>query len=322
MAMSFHISSIARLARSTTGRLKAALRIAPRNGNRTSLGPYTLFEKLGEGAMGAVYRATHDELGDEVAVKLIPCDRLSPDSAARFEREAEMTASLSHPNTIRVLDRGVTADGTPWYAMEYLDGVTLAEAVANSGPMSAERVIDVLDQIAAALSEAHDAGFLHRDIKPANVLLSTRDGADMVKLIDFGLATRFSPPQAADTMPALANGSLAGTPLYMAPEAIRTPNDLDGRTDLYALGAVGYLLLTGQDVFTGRTVLEVCAHHLHSVPVPPSQRAGAAIPVELEALLLACLEKDPARRPASADAVRTALRACHEALAEPERLAA
>jgi eukaryotic-like serine/threonine-protein kinase len=322
MAMSFHISSIARIARSTTGRLKAALRIAPRNGNRTSFGPYTLFEKLGEGAMGAVYRATHDELGEQVAVKLIPADRLSPEAAARFEREAEMTARLSHPNTVRVLDRGVTADGTPWYAMEYLEGATLAEAVATSGPMSVDRVVDVLDQIAAALSEAHDGGFIHRDIKPANIFLTTRDGADMVKLIDFGLVTQFSPPQVADTIPALAKGSLAGTPLYMAPEAIRTPNELDGRTDLYALGAVGYFLLTGQDVFTGRTVLEVCAHHLHTVPIPPSHRAGIALPPELDALLLACLEKDPARRPASAAAVRTALRACRAALAEPERLAA
>jgi serine/threonine protein kinase len=224
-----------------------------------------------------------------------------------------------------VLDRGRAADGTPYYAMECLEGVTLAEEIAAHGPMTAERAIHVLDAIAAALEEAHAVGLVHRDVKPANVFLTGGAGAsEQVKLLDFGLAAQVGrageasalgparPATAAGdaTLPAPPRGDrLAGTPLYMAPEAITAPDRIDGRTDLYALGAVGYFLLTGQDVFSGRTVPEVCGHHLHSTPVPPSRRLGAPVPAGLEAAILACLAKDPARRPSSATALRAALRA-------------
>jgi serine/threonine protein kinase len=273
------------------------------------LGPYAVFEVLGEGAMGVVFRARHRAQGRPVAVKVLPAVRSNPENEARFEQEARMTARLTHPNTVRVFDHGRAADGTLYYAMEHLEGATLADVVAQQGPMTAERAIHILDQIAAALGEAHDMGIIHRDIKPANIFLT--DG-DVVKVLDFGLVKQVGPVRAGDqTQPAITHDSIfAGTPLYMAPEAITTPDEVDGRTDLYALGAVGYFLVTGKDVFTGRSVPEVCGHHLHSVPVPPSARVRSPIPAGLEQLILRCLEKQPVRRPANTDELRSALRDC------------
>jgi serine/threonine-protein kinase len=280
------------------------------------LGQYTLLEKLGEGGMGAVYRASHAMLRRPTAVKLLPPDRLGSDSVARFEREVQLTARLTHPNTIRVFDYGRTPDGVFYYAMEYLDGASLADAVAEGGPMAPARVIHVLDQVAGALTEAHAVGLIHRDIKPANIFLIEQGGVpDVAKVLDFGLVKQVSPPGGAEpTLPALSRvDSFAGTPLYMAPEAISTPEQVDARTDLYSLGAVGYFLLTGVEVFSGHTIMEVCSHHLRTQPVPPSQRLGRPVPSDLEALIMACLEKDPAARPADARALRAALRSCRDA---------
>jgi eukaryotic-like serine/threonine-protein kinase len=280
------------------------------------LGQYTLLEKLGEGGMGAVYRASHAMLRRPTAVKLLPPERLGSDSVARFEREVQLTARLTHPNTIRVFDYGRTPDGVFYYAMEYLDGASLADVVAEDGPMAPARVIHVLDQVASALTEAHSVGLIHRDIKPANIFLIEQGGIpDVAKVLDFGLVKQVSAPGGADpTLPALSRAdSFAGTPLYMAPEAISTPDQVDARTDLYSLGAVGYFLLTGVEVFTGRSIMEVCSHHLRTPPVPPSQRLGRSVPADLEKLILACLEKDPAARPADARALRVALRACRDA---------
>ncbi len=280
------------------------------------LGQYTLLEKLGEGGMGAVYRASHAMLRRPTAVKLLRPDRLGTDSVARFEREVQLTARLTHPNTIRVFDYGRTPEGVFYYAMEYLDGASLADVVAESGPMPPARVIHVLDQVARALTEAHRVGLIHRDIKPANIFLIEQGGdPDVAKVLDFGLVKQVSSPGGEDaTQPALSRAdSITGTPLYMAPEAIATPDAVDARTDLYALGAVGYFLLTGSDVFTGRSVMEVCSHHLRTPPVPPSARLGAPVPDDLEALILSCLAKDPAGRPADARVLRGALRACRDA---------
>ncbi|HEU5061308.1 MAG TPA: serine/threonine-protein kinase, partial [Kofleriaceae bacterium] len=201
-----------------------------------------------------------------------------------------------------------------YYAMELLEGASLDEIVEIDGPQPEERVIHLLDQAAASLAEAHDAGLIHRDVKPGNILVVDRGGiADLVKVVDFGLVkyVGLNADGGAHSEPALSVAdTITGTPLYMAPEAIAEPETVDARADLYALGAVGYWLLTGKHVFGGRSIVEVLGHHMHSEPIPPSRRLGAPVGADLEAVLLACLAKRPEDRPASAHLLRERLRAC------------
>jgi eukaryotic-like serine/threonine-protein kinase len=274
------------------------------------LNQYTLEEKLGEGGMGVVYRASHSMLRRPTAIKLLHPDRAGADALQRFEREVRRTAMLTHPNTVTVFDYGRTTDGVFYYAMELLDGASLQEIVDVDGRQPAERVIHLLDQVAGSLAEAHDAGLIHRDIKPANILLVDRGGiADLVKVVDFGLVKDLGSGGAAEATLTSAD-SITGTPLYMAPETIRTPDAVDARTDIYALGAVGYWLLTGTHVFRGSSVMDVIAHHLHSIPEPPSVRLNMPVDPDLEQVLLACLAKRPDERTPSAHALRSQLRAC------------
>jgi serine/threonine-protein kinase len=257
-------------------------------------GQYTLRDKIGEGGMGAVYRAEHAMLRRPTAVKLLLPDRLDREGLLRFEREVQLTSQLSHPNTVAIYDYGRTPNGVLYYAMEYLDGASLEKLVADEGPQAPERVVRILEQAAGSLAEAHSVGLVHRDIKPGNILLCTRGGIeDFAKVIDFGLVKN-----AAGTEPTLTQvGALAGTPLFMAPEAASEPEKVSARTDTYALGAVGYFLLTGAPPFDGRTFVEICGHHLHSTPIPPSERLGKSVPAKLEALILRCLAKAPEARP-------------------------
>jgi serine/threonine-protein kinase len=284
------------------------LRKAVRDSRR--LGQYTLGEKLGEGGMGVVYRASHAMLRRPTAIKLLRPERAGVEALTRFEREVQRTAMLTHPNTVTVFDYGRTTDGVFYYAMELLEGASLQEIVDVDGPQPAERVIHLLEQAAGSLAEAHDAGLIHRDIKPGNILVVDRGGiADLVKVVDFGLVKDLRGSAAADVT--LTNAeSITGTPLYMAPETITSPDALDARTDLYALGAVGYWLLTGTHVFRGNTTMEVLAHHLHTVPDRPSVRLNAPVESDLEKVLMACLAKRPEDRPASAHALRELLRSC------------
>jgi serine/threonine-protein kinase len=241
------------------------------------------------------------------AIKLLPAGRAGERERKRFEREVQLTSRLTHPNTISIYDYGRTPTGSFYYAMEYVDGCDLQTLVERDGPQDPARVAHLLAQLAGALSEAHRVGLIHRDIKPANVMLCERGGvADVVKVLDFGLIKEIdSAGRGADTE---ADGErLVGTPLYMSPEALTDPNSVDARSDLYAVGALGYFLLTGVPPFSGRTVLEVCSHHLRSTPVSPSARLGATIPRELEALILACLAKSPEDRPQDAGALERAL---------------
>jgi eukaryotic-like serine/threonine-protein kinase len=281
------------------------------------LGQYTLGEKLGEGGMGVVYRASHAMLRRPTAIKLLLPDRAGKDALTRFEREVRRTAMLTHPNTVTVFDYGRTTDGVFYYAMELLEGASLDEIVEVDGPQPEERVIHLLEQAAASLAEAHDAGLIHRDVKPGNILVVDRGGiSDLVKVVDFGLVKdvgiRARDEATSEPELAMAN-AITGTPLYLAPETVSAPETVDARTDLYALGAVGYWLLTGTHVFGGRSTLEVCAHHLHSVPDPPSARLGAPVARDLEAVLLACLAKRREDRPPSAGVLRDQLRACSAA---------
>ncbi len=272
------------------------------------LGQYTLEGKLGSGAMGAVYRASHAMLRRPTAVKLLPPELAGAEHVARFEKEVQLTALLTHPNTVTIYDYGRTPDGVFYYAMELLDGATLRDIVEFDGPQPPARVITILSAVSGALAEAHGVGLMHRDIKPGNVMLVEQSGQpDVAKVLDFGLVKELEP---ASTDQLTLAGAITGTPQYLAPEAIRDPESVDARTDLYALGAVGYYLLTGQHVFVGETVIDICVQHLSTEPPSPSERLGASLPPDLEALVLRCLAKDPDDRPASARAIQEALREC------------
>jgi serine/threonine-protein kinase len=188
--------------------------------------------------------------------------------------------------------------------MEYLDGVTLAELVAHSGPVPPGRVIHVLRQVGAALREAHQHGMVHRDVKPENVMLCVRGEDDVVKLLDFGLVKSLETAPTRDITKQL---KILGTPRYMAPERILNPADVDARSDIYALGAVGYFLVTGKQIFEGDNNLEISNQVLHA-PAPRASAAGiAGVPDALDELIAACLEKDRARRPQTINAVIEAL---------------
>jgi len=257
--------------------------------------------------MGEVYRARHGMMRRPSALKLVRSDRAGEVNLRRFEREVQLTSRLTHPNTITIFDYGRTHDGVFYYAMELLDGANLQRIVAASGAQAAGRVVRILAMACGALTEAHAIGLIHRDIKPANIMLCTQGGErDVVKLLDFGLVKELE----VDRDVALTGGgTLTGTPQYMAPECIREPDSVDVRTDIYALGAVAYFLLAGSEVFGGKSVVEVCSQHLHQAPEPLSAR-GVTIPAELEAIVLACLEKSPDRRPQSAAELRRRLEAC------------
>jgi serine/threonine-protein kinase len=267
------------------------------------VGQYVLAEKIGEGAMGVVYRARHAMLRRPTAVKLLRPELAGGVALARFEREVQLTATLSHPNTITVFDFGRTPDGTFYYAMELLDGANLEEVVSCTGPLPPERVVHILRQVASALVEAHAAGLVHRDIKPANIFLCAHAGIpDLVKVLDFGIVRQLHEPAGT-----LGDRRGIGTPYYISPEGISSPDLVSPRSDLYALGAVGYFLLTGRPLFDATTPIEVWTHHLHSTPVPIAERIDTPVPRELEALLFLCLSKSPDARPASAREVIVAL---------------
>jgi hypothetical protein len=275
------------------------------------LGQYTLVEKLGEGGMGVVYRARHALLRRPTAVKLMRTsgDELS-NGAVRFEREVQLMAELTHPNTVAVYDYGRTSDGVFYYAMEYLEGADLEGMVAVGGPQSPARVIHLVRQICGSLDEAHRRGMVHRDIKPANVFLCRgRSEPDTVKVLDFGLAKDM---RAAEPALSAANMML-GTPLYMPPEAIKSHALIDARSDLYSLGAIAYMLLTGTPVFSGKTAIELCSKHLYDPPVAPSARLGRDVPADLEDIVMACLAKAPEGRPQTAMSLREMLDGCEDA---------
>jgi serine/threonine-protein kinase len=273
------------------------------------LGQYVLGEKLGQGGMGTVFRATHALLRRETALKLLPPDRVAPATIRRFEREVVETARLRHPNTVAIYDYGRTPDGVFYYAMEYLDGLDIGELVAREGPLPPGRVVWLLSQVCASLDEAHSIGLVHRDIKPANVMVVGHTGAyDLVKVLDFGLVKSEAP---LDGGASLTNvDQLTGTPLYMAPEAIAHAEAAEPRSDLYAAAAVGYFMLTGEHVFGGGSMVELLAAHLHQAPVAIRERLGRPVPPDLEALVMRGLAKSPADRPPSAAAFRDALLRC------------
>ena len=303
-AFAFLFSALAVVLSTTISRIIYGLRQTIREARR--LGPYTLVTKIGEGGMGAVYRAQHALLKRPTAVKILPPERAGEMDLARFEREVQMTSLLTSPHTVSIYDYGRTPDGLFYYAMEYLDGIDLNELVRRDGPMHPGRVVRVLRQVCDALGEAHRAGLIHRDVKPANILLTERGGrSDHAKVVDFGLVKSVSGGAGGRT----ADDIVLGTPYYMAPETLRAPDRIDARSDLYGLGATAYFLLTGKPVFEGPSA-DVFASLLRDDPIPPSQRLGRPLPAALEALVLATLAKSPDERPESVEAFEAALAAC------------
>lgn len=271
------------------------------------LGQYVLKEKLGTGGMGEVYRAEHVLLRRPCALKLIRPERAGdPKNLRRFEREVQVTATLTHPNTVQIFDYGHTEDGTFYYVMEYLPGKNLEELVAETGPLSPDRVVHLLRQVCGALREAHAAGLIHRDIKPSNVIVCERGGiTDVAKLLDFGIVDAPSGGPEGDLT---GLGQLVGTPLYMSAEqAAGLP--LDARSDLYSLGATAYFLLTGRSPFARATNNLVIVAHLRDDVTPP-HLVHSGIPADLSEVIVRCLEKDPAKRYPDAAALDKALAAC------------
>jgi len=272
------------------------------------IGNYTLDEKIGVGGMGVVYRAHHGMLQRPAAVKLLQADQLNEQTMIRFEREVQRTSQLSHPNTIAIYDYGRTPAGGFYYAMEYLDGITLETLVEKHGPQPDGRVIDIMQQVCGALAEAHELSLIHRDIKPANIMINHRGGRyDLAKLLDFGLVKALGTSRETALT---ATGQVAGTPLYISPEGLTSPDNVGPRSDLYSLGAVGYYLLTGQPVFDGGSIVDVCLQVASDSPVPPSEKAIEPVSDELEKILLKCLEKKPDNRPNSAKELLTLLGMC------------
>ncbi len=276
------------------------------------LGSYKLVERLGQGGMGEVWRATHQMLAREAAIKFIRPEAIAASSPAearlmlrRFELEARATASLTSAHTIDLYDFGVTDDGRFYYVMELLDGVDMEHLVTRYGPLPAARAVHFMRQVCQSLDEAHAKGIIHRDVKPANIYVC-RSGRvhDFVKVLDFGLVAHRA---AAETDAKLTRPDQAvGTPAFMPPE-IALGHVADARADLYGIGCVAYWLLTGRPVFEGG-FYDVVSKHLRETPDPPSRHAAFPLPPELDALILQCLEKEPERRPASARELELRLR--------------
>jgi serine/threonine-protein kinase len=272
-----------------------------------ALGSYQLIELLGKGGMGEVWLARHRLLARSAAIKLVRPDILgagSSDATAmtlgRFEREAQATAALTSPHTIRLYDFGLTDEGSFYYAMELLDGRDLESLVREFGPLPPERAMYLVRQVCRSLAEAHAIGLIHRDIKPANIYVC-RMGLeyDFVKVLDFGLVTLDDRRGVSGLI--TAEHVAIGTPAYMAPEAILGEANVDHRADLYGLGCVAYFLLTGERVFSAESQIKLLMQHVHDEPIPPSCRTEQVIPREIDDLVLACLRKDPNRRPRSAE---------------------
>ena len=272
------------------------------------LGQYHLRDQIGSGGMGEVYLAEHQLLKRPCAIKLIRPEKAGdPRVLARFQREVRSTARLSHWNTIEIYDYGMTDDGTFYYVMEYLPGMSLQELVDQYGRLPPERAIHFLAQTCDALDEAHHQGLIHRDIKPANIFSAYRGGRhDVTKLLDFGLAKPIDSPAASGVTQA---GSITGSPLYMSPEQATGDDEPDARSDIYALGCVAFFLLTGRPPFDDSRAIRVMLAHAQQI-VPDLQSLAPETPDDLRAVVLRCLEKSPEHRFATAADLAKALRAC------------
>lgn len=264
------------------------------------LGGYLLERKLSHGAMGIVYLARDERTGNPAVVKLILPAQGGSHPRKWQQREVILGRSLKSRHTAAIYDHGKTREGIFYVVMEYVDGITLQALVQREGPQAEARVASVLEQLAAVLHEINGAGWVHRDVAPSNVLLSRQGGKEIVKLLDFGLAREIG--RGRNNLDSAPDFPITGTPGYMSPESLRQPESVDGRTDLYSLGALGYYLLTGRPVFDEVSDDELYHRHIRVVPENPSVRLDKPVEPILETLLMRCLSKNPEDRPANAEA--------------------
>jgi eukaryotic-like serine/threonine-protein kinase len=260
---------------------------------------YEMRERLAAGSMGEVWLARHRTLGRDVAMKRIKPGEVDAEDRQRFEREARVLSALTSPHTVEIFDFGIMPSGELFYAMELLDGIDLQTAVSEHGAFPPERVVYLLAQACASLKEAHDQGLVHRDVKPANFMTCRYGGQyDFLKVLDFGLVKKpvGSDGSAGITRPA----AVLGTAAYLAPESVKGSTFVDGRADIYALGAVGFWLLTGRLVFEHDRAMAMIRAHISEPPPLSSRYSRYSVPVELDELLHHCLAKDPNDRPANA----------------------
>ncbi|MFY9317018.1 MAG: protein kinase [Burkholderiales bacterium] len=264
-------------------------------GGQRKVGPYRLQRLIGEGGMADIYLARHDLLKRPCAVKLLKPARATDEMVARFEREVQLASTLAHPNVVEIYDYGRSAEGLFYYAMEFLEGTNLGELLARDGSLPVARALPILRQLCAGLAAAHAAGLVHRDVKPENVMICRRgEEADVVKILDFGMVKKADAGHSRNLTRGL---KILGTPLYMAPECLRNPADVDARTDIYAVGAVAFTILSGRKLFETADDLELSSKVLNDVPPRVSEIAKQPIPVELDLLIQACLEKKREDRP-------------------------
>jgi eukaryotic-like serine/threonine-protein kinase len=275
------------------------------------LGQYLLKRRLGRGGMGEVYLGEHILLRRACAIKLIRPEQTGDrTNLSRFEREVKAMATLTHWNTVEIYDYGHAEDGTFYYVMEYLPGLSLQELVERHGPLPPERAVHFLQQLCAALGEAHLTGLIHRDLKPSNVIACQRGGVhDVAKLLDFGLVHSLGPVASGAEQRLTVLGTILGSPPYMAPEQALGKEELDARTDIYSLGALAYFLLTGQAPFLRETAMETLVAHVHEAP-PHVRDLRPEVPADLADVVMRCLEKDPAARYQDADGLDEALAEC------------
>jgi eukaryotic-like serine/threonine-protein kinase len=258
------------------------------------VGKYRVERVIGQGGMGVVVAARHEQLDDRVAIKLmLPAIAENPEAVARFVREARAAAKIKSEHVARVSDVGTLETGEPYMVMEYLEGADLSALLQQHGRLSLEVAADYLLQACEAIAQAHELGIVHRDLKPANLyVINRRDGYPLVKVLDFGISKITT---AAVDSSMTRTSALMGSPLYMSPEQMNSARDVDRRTDVWSLGVILYELLTGQPPFNGETLPQVCAQILTG-PTPNVRERNPALSEAIQAVVARCLERDPSRR--------------------------
>jgi len=267
-------------------------------------GRYRIVAPIGRGAMGTVYRAEHVQISKVVAIKLLHRElQEHPENVKRFHREAESASRLNHPNTVHVFDFGRTETGLMYIVMEHVDGADLGKALDDEGPMAFGRVAYLLAQVAGSVADAHESGIVHRDLKPENIVVAQGRDGEIAKVLDFGLAKLF---ESAPELQVTGAGTIVGTPHYMSPEQVQG-HELDGRSDVYAMGAIMYECVVGKPPFEAPNPVAVLSKHLTEQPLPPSARSPLSVPPEADAIIMRCLQKDREGRFSSAEALRLGL---------------